>query len=187
MGFLWLFFSILFYLSLTMVALSVFTPRTAIFFRIKTRARGALLWMIMLGVAYYGANEFAAPQVNAPSVPASSSPSSSSSSGPALSPGELSAPGRVFPRTAELPAYRVEIEDAIPGNKLSLECVLAEAVSLETLRALGERVYADYKGPAYKKVYIIWYIPGYRKGAGAWGVTHRVDGKWEVGISALQS
>lgn len=39
----------LFFISLTMLAASVFTPRTAIFFTVKTKARGALLWLLVIG------------------------------------------------------------------------------------------------------------------------------------------
>lgn len=39
----------LFFISLTMLAASVFTPRTAIFFKEKTKARGALLWLLVIG------------------------------------------------------------------------------------------------------------------------------------------
>lgn len=39
----------LFFISLTMLAASVFTPRTAIFFKEKTKARGALVWLLVLG------------------------------------------------------------------------------------------------------------------------------------------
>lgn len=39
----------LFFIGLTMLAASVFTPRTAIFFKEKTRARGALVWLLVIG------------------------------------------------------------------------------------------------------------------------------------------
>lgn len=39
----------LFFISLTMLAASVFTPRTAIFLKEKTRARGALIWLLVIG------------------------------------------------------------------------------------------------------------------------------------------
>lgn len=41
--------TLLFFLSLTMLAASVFTPKTAIFFKEKTKARGALVWLLIIG------------------------------------------------------------------------------------------------------------------------------------------
>ena len=39
----------LFFIGLTMLAASVFTSRTAIFFKVKTKARGALIWLLVIG------------------------------------------------------------------------------------------------------------------------------------------
>lgn len=50
----------LFFISLTMLAASVFTPRTAIFFKEKTRARGALVWLLVIGACVLFL-DFAAP------------------------------------------------------------------------------------------------------------------------------
>lgn len=53
--------TLLFFLSLTMLAASVFTPRTAIFFKEKTRARGALVWLLIIGACVLFL-DFAAPE-----------------------------------------------------------------------------------------------------------------------------
>lgn len=51
----------LFFISLTMLAASVFTPRTAIFFKEKTKARGALIWLLVIGACVLFL-DFAAPE-----------------------------------------------------------------------------------------------------------------------------
>lgn len=85
-----------------------------------------------------------------------------------------------------VPAFDVQSVRKVPGMKLSLDCVLAEPVDEATLRALGQKAYDLHKGKSYKSVFIMWYLPKYTIGAGAWGITNCVNGGWDVRVVALQ-
>lgn len=87
---------------------------------------------------------------------------------------------------ADLPGYQEQVVDQMPGLKLSIDCILAEPVDEATLRALGEKVYKDNKGSNYKNVFIMWYLPHYKVGAGAWGITNFTGPTPQVRIMALQ-
>lgn len=88
----------------------------------------------------------------------------------------------------DLPSYEAVITDQVPNNKLSLDCTITEPVDKDKLRALAEKVYADHNGKSYKNVFIMWYLPHYEKGAGAWGITNFTGGGSvpDVSIMALQ-
>lgn len=86
----------------------------------------------------------------------------------------------------ELPAYRILHEEKLADIKLSLDMELAKPVDEATLRALGEKVYKDNKGSSYKNVFIMWYLPHYKVGAGAWGITNFTGTTPQVSIMALQ-
>lgn len=92
-----------------------------------------------------------------------------------------------LPALAEpLPKYQLSVVQDIKGQKLSLDCTLAEPVDEATLRALGEKAYAENNGKKYQNVFIMWYLPHYQKGAGAWGITNFSGKNITVRIMALQ-
>lgn len=84
------------------------------------------------------------------------------------------------------PAYQARIASQTPGQKLSIDCVLNAPVDEATLRTLGERVYKDHRGSSYKNVFIMWYLPQYKIGAGVWGITNFIGSTPQVRIMALQ-
>ncbi|MDL2207975.1 hypothetical protein LJB82_04575 [Desulfovibrio sp. OttesenSCG-928-M16] len=59
MDFVWDGLSVLFFFSLVMLAASVFTERTAWFFKEKTKLRGAIIWMSVALICAVLVNEFA--------------------------------------------------------------------------------------------------------------------------------
>jgi len=75
MELLWDALSVLFFFSLVMLAASVFTEKTAWFFKEKSKLRGAILWMSVTLVCAVLVNEFSprvvVPEL-APQVPAAS-------------------------------------------------------------------------------------------------------------------
>ena len=89
-------------------------------------------------------------------------------------------------RAQNLPAYEAVVADEISGQKLSLDCVIAAPVDEATLQALAQKVYDDYQGDNYKNVFIMWYLPNYEIGVGAWGLSNFQNGDWDVRIMALQ-
>ena len=87
---------------------------------------------------------------------------------------------------AELPSHTSKITANVKGMKLSIDCVLSEGVDAATLEALGKKVYEENNGASYENVFIMWYLPHYKIGAGAWGTTNFQNGKINVRILRLQ-
>jgi hypothetical protein len=158
MSIVWDGISALFYFSLVMLAASVFTPKTAWFFREKSRLRGAIIWMSCVVVTGFLTSEFA-PGVDVPELRAEAN---ATGSAPA------SAPVPATPRQAlpalpggvSLPAHEVEIVSALPGERLSLEGHLAGPVDEQSLRNLSGKAIAEKKGQNYGLVLITWYVTG---------------------------
>lgn len=86
----------------------------------------------------------------------------------------------------DLPDYTVTVDSEIPSMKLSLDCVIQKPVDKEVLKELAADVYKKYKGKKYKNVFIMWYLPNYKIGNGAWATTNYMDGNFLVNIMALQ-
>ena len=156
MSVVWDSISVLFYISLAMVAASVFTPRTALFFKDKTRLRGAIIWLSCVLVFGVLTSEFA-PKVEVPELEVQANATepapvrAAPKARPALPP---------LPEGLALPPHEVDIVSARPGERLALEGRLAEAVDAQTLRALSIKAIADKKGRNYDTVSIAWYLTG---------------------------
>lgn len=86
----------------------------------------------------------------------------------------------------DLPDYTATVDSEIPGMKLSLDCVIQQPVEKEELKKLADEVYTKYKGKSYKNVFIMWYLPSYKIGNGAWATTNYMDGNFIISIMALQ-
>ncbi len=85
-----------------------------------------------------------------------------------------------------LPDFKLTQTHTIPGIKISFDCILSNPVSRPMLKRLYEKIAKDYNTASYKRVFIMWYLPHYKIGAGAWGTTNSEDGKVEVRILKLQ-
>ena len=87
-----------------------------------------------------------------------------------------------------LPEVKVTIGDVIPGMKFSADCLIQKQVDAETLEKMAAKVYTDNKADQYENVFVLWWLPHYTKGAGAWASTNRngKDGKMVVKITRMQ-
>jgi len=85
-----------------------------------------------------------------------------------------------------LPEFKLNQTSSIPGIKISFDCILQNPVSKPMLKRLYDKISQDYGADSYKRVFIMWYLPHYKIGAGAWATTNSVDGKVEVRILKLQ-
>ena len=88
--------------------------------------------------------------------------------------------------TAPLPEFSVKQQHTIPGIKISFDCFLDKPVSRTMLMRLYEKMRQDYGTDAYENVFIMWYLPHYKVGSGAWGVTNCQKGKVNISIRAMQ-
>lgn len=160
--------ALLFFFSLFMVSISVFTPRTALFFKEKTKLRGAILWMSVALVSAVLVNEFGPGFV----------PSENSN-------GTQASQSDAEPRTTGLPGYSFTIIEDQPGATLAIDCTLAAPVSEKILRELALKVYAANKGGSYKEVRIRWFLQKITPEALPWGRTDHIRGNWSIHINAL--
>ena len=87
---------------------------------------------------------------------------------------------------APLPKFSVKQQHTIPGIKISFDCFLEKPVSHTMLARLYEKMRQDYNTDAYENVFIMWYLPHYKVGGGAWGVTNCQNGKTNIRIIAMQ-
>ena len=88
--------------------------------------------------------------------------------------------------TAPLPKFDVKQQHTIPGIKISFDCFLEKPVSRTMLQRLYEKMRQDYGTDAYENVFIMWYLPHYKVGAGAWATTNCQKGKADISIRAMQ-
>ena len=86
----------------------------------------------------------------------------------------------------EVPSYNCKVANKINNMKLSLDCVISNKVEKNELIKLGNEVYNNNNGKNYKNVFIMWYLPYYKIGSGAWGTTNFVNGNLECSILSLQ-
>lgn len=87
---------------------------------------------------------------------------------------------------ADLPGYDAKIAGKIPGMKLSIDCVIQQPVEEPVLKELAEKVYNENGGKDFKNVFIMWYLPHYKIGSGAWATTNFNDGKMNMSVLKLQ-
>lgn len=87
---------------------------------------------------------------------------------------------------AAVPGYTAKVVGKMGTMKLSIDCVIQQKVDSDTLKTLGEKVYNEHDGKGFERVFINWYLPHYKIGAGAWGITNFENGKISVQILSLQ-
>ena len=163
MAIVWNGLALLFFVSLIMVSVSVFTPRTALFFKEKSKLRGAILWMSVALVCAVLVNEF----------------------GPGFVPEKNSGPvveAKDDSQSAGLPGYSFRITEKRAGDILAVDCTLAAPVTEDILRQLALKVFSANTGGSYKEVRIQWFIAGSDFGHDPWGMTFYADGNWSVRI-----
>lgn len=177
MDIIWDFLSVLFYLSLVMLAASAFTPRTALFFKEKSRLRGAIIWMSGVLVCGFLVHE-CAPRVEVPEL--EQARANATRPAPAARPVTPRPPAPSLPQGVTLPPHEVEIVSALPGQRLSLEGQLNAATDEQTLRYLSIKAYADKKGRNFDTLFITWYLAGQDRAAGPFAETSYRDGVWQV-------
>lgn len=68
-------------------------------------------------------------------------------------------------------SYSIINSEKVQGVKRSLEVQLNKKVSEETLRAIALELKSQNSG-GYDRIFITYYLPGMRVGAGAWATTH---------------
>lgn len=166
----WSVIALLFFFSLVLVSFSVFTPRTAIFFKEKTKIRGAILWLSIALVCAVLYTEL----------------------GPGLRPSPaaevVSAAPQEKTANAGLPGYNYRIAENKPGERIVVECILGKVVDETTLKALALKLYAACKGSSYTEVYMNWSISSSEKGTVPWARTSFAGGNWSIRFeSAAQS
>lgn len=162
MAIVWNGLALLFFVSLFMVSVSVFTPKTALFFKEKTKIRGAILWMSAALVCAVLVNEF----------------------GPGFVPQEENAPAQPEAQQVKppsgLPGYSFRIIENRPGEHLAIDCALAAPVSENTLRQLALKVFSANRGGSFKKVQIRWLVESSQDTTAPWAVTLYEDGNWSM-------
>ena len=85
-----------------------------------------------------------------------------------------------------LPKYTIKQDHAIPNMKISFECMLDKPVDKATLTRLFDDIAKKYHTKDYQNCFVIWMLPHYKPGHGAWATTHRRGGELEVSILASQ-
>lgn len=85
---------------------------------------------------------------------------------------------------ADAPTVKAKVMQTIPGTKLSLDCILSAPVNMSTLKKMADEIYMKHDGPSYENVFIMWYLPSYKIGAGAWG-TSKKQGKSAPVVSEI--
>lgn len=170
MSYVWTGLTLLFFFSLMMLALSVFTPKTAWFFKDKSKLRGAILWMSTALVCAVLVNE-AGPK-DTPFLRITTEAQSNGSTPP--------------PSPDTLPGFSYAVVEQIPQEKIVIRCSLGNRVDEERLKTLALKVYASNKGQNFKKVYINWHILEEPEQSGAWAETNCLDGNWQIRLYGTQ-
>lgn len=87
---------------------------------------------------------------------------------------------------ADLPAYQVKVTSKMGTMKMAIDGFLQAPVDEATLKAVAEKAYRENGGPSFERVFIMWYLPHYKVGAGAWATTNVAGGTMDVKILRLQ-
>lgn len=74
------------------------------------------------------------------------------------------------------PSFEILDQQKMGTIKMTMVMVIPQPVDKETLTAMAKQLYADYNGKKYEKVFMEWYLPGMKRGAGAWAVTNFMPG-----------
>ena len=87
-----------------------------------------------------------------------------------------------------LPEPEVHIASVIQGKKLALDCILPGEIDAATLEKVAKKTYGKNAGSSFDNVFIMWYLPGEKIGAGAWATSnkHGRDNALETKIMRLQ-
>ena len=89
-------------------------------------------------------------------------------------------------KEAKLPKYTIKQDHTIPKIKISFECMLDKPVDESTLIKLFDDIAKKYHTADYQNCFIIWMLPHYKPGHGAWATTHRTGRDFKVSILASQ-
>ena len=164
------------------------TPKAGALLRQKTRARGFLAWL-GLGLVFLVATLICAPKGGASFKvrPQATAPAAApKAETPAPAP-NAEAPKAEAPKPTAVPHYLAKVASDMPGIKLSLDCTIDAPVDEAALEKLARDLFAKHKGKTYERVFMMWYLPHYKPGSGAWAVSNFEKGKLtELRIYALQ-
>ncbi len=162
MAYVWDGLSLIFLFSLLMLMASVFTPKTAWFFKEKSKLRGAILWMSTALLSAVLVTEFA------PKAPIALRENATQKAAP------------VRAGSNALPGYILSVKKEEAGARLFLVATLDEAVEPGVLNALALQVYAAKRGHNYAQVFIHWQIRTSGKETMPWADTDYENGNWHV-------
>lgn len=178
---------------------SLITPKAACLLKQPTKLRGFLVGLGLCLVLMFAAGLTAPkrekptpePQAVAPSpatAPKVETPAPApKAEAPKVEAPKAEAPKTEAPKPAAVPHYVAKIESDMPSIKLSLDCTIDAPVDTATLEKLARELFAKHKGKKYERVFMMWYLPHYKPGSGAWAVSNFENGKLtEVKIMALQ-
>lgn len=168
MSYVWTGLTLLFFFSLFMLAFSVFTPKTAWFFKDKSRLRGAILWMSTALVCAVLVNE----------VGPKDSPLLS------ILPETGGNATRTVAKPDELPGFSYSVVERVPGEKLVLACTLGSQISESQLKILALKVYASNQGQSYADVFISWRLLRNSAEPEPWAQTDCIGGIWQIRMTA---
>lgn len=171
MSVVWDFVSLFFFFSLMMLAASAFTPKTALFFKEKTKLRGAIIWMSAVLVSSFAMNEFG-PE---PLLPLAANNSTIPAPKPAPAPQRPRPP-------AGLPYYEADVESGVAGGALNIVGTLKAPQDEAALLSVSRQIFADNNGRAYAEITIAWRLEGAPKESVLFAVSRWQDGKWTVDI-----
>lgn len=85
-----------------------------------------------------------------------------------------------------VPDYQARVAGVVPDTRLSIDCIIEQPVTREVLEQLAAEVYKTYNGQNFQNVFMMWYLPSYKIGSGAWATTNYNAGKLTVSIPKLQ-
>lgn len=170
MSYVWTGLTLLFFFSLIMLAFSVFTPKTAWFFKDKSKLRGAILWMSTALVCAVLVNELGPKDMPLLRI---TTEAQSNNSAPQ-------------PSTNELPGFSYSVIEQVPQEKIVIHCSLGAPVDEKRLKLLALKVYAASQGQNFKKVYINWHILDEPRQSDAWAETNCLDGVWQIHLRGAQ-
>ena len=72
----------------------------------------------------------------------------------------------------EQPQYEVLNAEVHSGEKVSIEIMVSRPLTREEISTIARTIYKIFRGSLYKRVFIDWYLPGMKTGAGVWATTH---------------
>ena len=68
--------------------------------------------------------------------------------------------------------YEVLSVETAGIEKISADIVVSRPLDHAELSRTARTIYKALKGPRFKRVFILWYLPGMEIGYGAWATTH---------------